>query len=43
MEVTNTKKDFYDAPSSDVVEVQNEGIVCASENNGQGNGYNGWD
>ena len=43
MEVTNTKKELYDAPETDVIEVKSEGIICASDNNGQGHGYGGWD
>ena len=36
------EKEIYDAPAVVIVEAQTEGIVCASEPEGKGNGYSGW-
>ena len=38
----SSEKEFYDAPAVVIVEAQTEGIVCASEPEGKGNGYSGW-
>lgn len=43
MKVTDIKKEVYEAPAIEVVEVNTEGIVCASEWKGTGHGYGGWD
>ena len=35
-------KELYKTPTIMVVEVKTEGIVCASNPEGTGNGYSGW-
>ncbi len=35
-------KDLYVAPAILVAEAETEGIICASDLEGTGNGYSGW-
>lgn len=38
------EKEFYEAPTIMVVEVNFEGTLCiGSDQEGQGNGFDGWD
>ena len=39
----STEKFIYEAPTVLPVEVKTEGVICTSDPEGQGHGYDGWD
>lgn len=41
---TKTKpKEFYESPAVAILEFKSEGIICTSDQDGEGEGYEGWD